>query len=301
MPEDRDVVILFYNTMWGQAHDFSVLDLPPGVRLTADRRYFREAAAVVFHLPNMKWLRLLKKQPGQLWIAWSLESEAHYPRLRDPRFMRQFDLTMTYHQRADVVSSYFVYYGSTDNLRRALCEPPKPKIKGNLVNLFVSGRHDKSGRRTYATELAKYLNIHSYGKLLNNRRIQGDEWRPTKLKIIADYKFTLAFENAATPDYVSEKFFDPLVAGSVPVYLGAPNVADFCPGEHCFINTADFPGPKALAEYLLALDQDDAAYQAYFAWKDQPLRPEFLRMLNEQQEDPLVRLCRKVKKLREPA
>lgn len=295
----NELVILFFNSMWGQSFDFQRLNLSPGVTLTANRWRFREAAAVVFHIPSLNWLFPLKKQAGQLWVAWSLESEAYYPQLCDPRFMSQFDLTMSYHQHADVVTSYFIYYGSTDNLKRALLEPPKPKTEENLVNLFVSSPYDKSGRREYATELMQYLDIHSYGKFLNNRSIQGDLWRPSKLNLIANYKFTLAFENAITPDYVSEKFFDPLVAGSVPVYLGASNVGDFAPGDHCFIKTADFDSPKALAEYLLALNEDDTAYQTYFAWKQKPLRLGFLKMLKEQQEEPFVRLCHKVKAIKQ--
>jgi hypothetical protein len=31
------------------------------------------------------------------------------------------------------------------------------------------------------------------------------------------YKFTLAFENTAQADYVSERWWDALIAGSVPV------------------------------------------------------------------------------------
>jgi hypothetical protein len=182
-----------------------------------------------------------------------------------------------------------------------MLQPSKPKTREKLVNLFVSSPHDKSGRSTYATTLTQYLDIHSYGKFLQNRSLQEDLWRPTKLKIIADYKFTLAFENAMTPDYVTEKFFDPLVAGSVPVYLGAPNVADFAPGDHCFIDVTDFEGPKALAEYLRALDEDEPAYHSYFAWKQHPLRPGFLKMLRDQREDPFVRLCRKVKDLTQAA
>jgi len=295
----NELVILFFNRTWGQPFDFQRLRVPPGVALTDNRWRFREAAAVVFHIPSLNWLYPLKKQVGQLWVAWSLESEAHYPQLCAPRFMSQFDLTMSYHQRSDVVTSYFSYYGSTDNLKRALLEPPKPKTEENFANLFVSSPHDKSGRREYATELMRYLDIHSYGKFLNNRSIQGDLWRPSKLSVIANYKFTLAFENAITPDYVSEKFFDPLVAGSVPVYLGAPNVEDFAPGDRCFINTADFDSPKALAEYLLALNENDSAYQTYFTWKQKPLRPRFLRMLKEQQEEPFVRLCHKVKAIKQ--
>jgi hypothetical protein len=49
---------------------------------------------------------------------------------------------------------------------------------------------------------------------------------------------------------VTENFFKPLVAGSVPVYLGAPNIRELATAEHCFIDTADFEGPAELPAYL---------------------------------------------------
>lgn len=44
------------------------------------------------------------------------------------------------------------------------------------------------------------------------------------LKILAQYKFSLAFENAVCRDYITEKLWRPLVVGSVPVYYGSPAV-----------------------------------------------------------------------------
>jgi hypothetical protein len=126
---------------------------------------------------------------------------------------------------------------------------------------------------------------------MRNKPLASDNGRPSKLEIIAHYKFTLAFENACGQDYVTEKFFDPLVAGSVPVYLGAPNVEDFAPGDQCYINVADFPNPKALAEYLMALGRDDAAYRAYFAWKEKPYRAAFQKLLALSAPDPFAKLC----------
>ena len=67
------------------------------------------------------------------------------------------------------------------------------------------------------------------------------------------------------------------------------------PRDHCYINTADFANPKALGEYLLALHEDAAAYEAYFAWKQRPLRPAFLQFLAGQKEHPFVRLCHSVR------
>jgi alpha-1,3-fucosyltransferase 10 len=138
----------------------------------------------------------------------------------------------------------------------------------------------------------KKVRVDSYGKLLTNRAVAGpDRGGETKLGIISRYKFCLAFENSRSVDYVTEKFFHPLLAGTVPVYRGAPNVGDFAPGEKCFINADDFSGPAALAEYLNYLDGDAVAYREYFAWKSADFSSKFRAMIRTLSPDPLCRLC----------
>lgn len=78
-----------------------------------------------------------------------------------------------------------------------------------------------------------------------------DRWAQ-KIEVIKNYKFTLAFENSNTKDYVTEKFFQCFDAGSIPgfksklrllilvVYLGAPNIDDFSPSDHSVIKVSDF-------------------------------------------------------------
>jgi hypothetical protein len=289
-----ETLILFFNTMWDQPIDPVGETLPTGCRLTTDTRQFADAATVVFHIPSLHELPE-RKPRGQLWVAWSMECDVNYPQLRDPRFMRQFDLTMTYRLDADVVVAYTSYYGDVANLSRALRTRAAPKTRDKLASLFISSGLNRSGRLEYAEELMRYLDVHSYGKVLRNRQIGSpDRNRPTKLDIIAGYKFDLSFENARAKDYVTEKFFDPLVVGTVPVYLGAPNIERFAPGDRCFINTADFPEPKELATYLMHLHHDDAAYAAYFSWKDRPFRPAFRTLMTGQEVPPFARLCRVV-------
>lgn len=73
-----------------------------------------------------------------------------------------------------------------------------------------------------------------------------------KVKILSRYKFYLAFENLAVDDYVSEKIFEGLFAGTVPVYRGASTISRFMPSNDSFINANDMT-PKALSELLLSL------------------------------------------------
>jgi hypothetical protein len=84
----------------------------------------------------------------------------------------------------------------------------------------------------------------------------------------------------------------------VPVYLGAPNVARFAPGDDCFIDAAAFPEPRELARHLLALRADPAAYAQLLAWKQRPLRAGFLALAERVRENPWQRLCREVARRR---
>lgn len=279
--------------MWGQPLLTAKLKLPDNYCLSTDIRLLSKAVAVVFHLPSFHPRRIfdnsIRKKKGQLWVAWSMECEVHYPQLSSPPFMNFFDLKMTYHQDADIVVPYY-----RAELKDLLRMPEIGKKTGKNVNAFISSSHDKSGRIALLKKLMKHIDVHSYGNLFQNKMIKNDTGQASKMETIAQYKFTLAFENAIARDYVTEKFYDPLVSGSVPVYLGAPNINDFAPGSNCFINVSEWKGPEALSEYLLFLFSNDSEYQRYFNWKRKPFHEHFLRLLEQQKEHPFVRLCKKI-------
>lgn len=288
----KPVLILYYDTQWGSP--LPRVELPDGFELTADRSRYAEAQVVIFHIPEWKWKpRLLfpHKREGQLWVAWSMECEENYPRLQDPDFMRMFDVTMTYRLDSDLPLLYIMSQGPLEETLARLVTPPQVKTAPVPAVSFISSRINHSKRREYTRALMRHLRVDSYGKFLNNARIRQDRGRPSKMETIARYAFTLAFENAIGRDYVTEKFYDPLIMGSLPVYLGAPNVDDFAPGEHCFVNVADFSGPRELAEYLQSLLDDAAAYNAYFEWKKKPLRPAFLELVTPYRQPGTRRLC----------
>jgi hypothetical protein len=272
------------------------LQLPDGATITEDRGRIRHADAVIFHIPSLDWFFYRRKAANQIWVAWSQECEQHYSRLSNPRFMKQFDLTMTYHPDADVMHSYI-----PEELINRSMPAPAPGGHEHLSCSFISGWADRSGRMEYLKRLAERMDVHQYGRC-GDRAIVNDQGRPSKLSTCSRYKFSLAFENAIAPDYVTEKLYEPLVAGSVPVYLGAPNVARLAPREDCFINAADFSGPDELAGYLLELDRDELAYARYLNWREQPYAAEFSALCERNRTHPLVRLCKRLITMRtEPA
>ncbi len=282
----RPLILLYnYNSAWGQWPDLTGA-VDRECEFTTDRRRLPEARAVVFHLPTLTGIERVAKYPGQLWVAWGMESVVTCPRLGDPAFMRHFEIEMTYRRDADVWTPYL-----NPNVSAALLRPPRPKTAAAPAVYLQSSRFNASGRVQYVAELMKRMKVHSYGAVLHNRDWPtADTGRDAKLELIAGYKFTLAFENSISRDYVTEKLYDPLIAGSVPVYLGAPNAADLAPADPCFIDAAGFDGPAALAAHLNILAEDDLAYERYLAWKTRGPDARFLRLVETLERGPFDRL-----------
>jgi hypothetical protein len=292
-PALRPPLILFYNRAYPSLAHLNKLDCGEACEFTFDVERLPEAAAVVFHIPTLRGLRLPPKRPGQLWIAWSLESDVNYPELADPAFMRQFEITMSYRRDATVWHPYF-----GPEIADALLAPPQPKTETSPVVHFRSSPIDRCGRTEYAAALMRRIKVDSYGKILHNRDMPGpDTGWDTMIPTTARYKFALVLENSIAEDYVSDKFYCALVAGSVPIYRGAPNVAVFAPAEHAFIDAADFAGPAELAAYLNWLNEHEDAYQEYFAWKRTGLSTGFRELVEAARGDPFCRLCAHLRRM----
>jgi hypothetical protein len=53
----------------------------------------------------------------------------------------------------------------------------------------------------------------------------------SKFELLSKYQFCLCFENMNMDGYITEKIFDCLYAGCIPLYLGAPDILDYVPAE----------------------------------------------------------------------
>ncbi len=259
--------------------------------VTLDHTRFSHADAVLFHLPNMAMDSIPPtKTPGQIWIGMSMESDANYPLQCDSEFMRHFDVRMNFRRDCDVPLLYF-----DSALIPHLQNYPTEKKQRGRAAFFASNDFALNNRFEWAAELMEHMPVDSYGKSQNNCQLKfTDSGRMTKLETIREYDFYLAFENSNCIDYVSEKMFDGLISGTVPVYLGAPNVDDYLPGNNCIIKATDFANGADLAKFLLEVSADRQRYSEYLKWKNEPLRPDFLTLVHERDEEPLRRLCAKL-------
>ncbi|MHA4894105.1 glycosyltransferase family 10 domain-containing protein [Pedobacter sp. PWIIR3] len=84
-----------------------------------------------------------------------------------------------------------------------------------------------------------------------------------KAEVLAQYNFSLCFENANNFEgYITEKIFDSLMAGTIPIYKGASNISEYIP-SNCFINYNDFNSVAEMHKFLARLtDEDIKGYQA---------------------------------------
>ena len=68
------------------------------------------------------------------------------------------------------------------------------------------------------------LESHTFGKG-RQRELQN------KIDGLRDYRYSIAIENSRIPSYITEKYYDCIIAGCVPVYYGAPNIDDYFPAN----------------------------------------------------------------------
>lgn len=99
------------------------------------------------------------------------------------------------------------------------------------------------------------------------------------LHFIAKYKFVIAFENAICDDYITEKLWRPLMAGSVPIYQGSPSVEVFLPNKNSAILAKNFASPAELAKYIKKVNQDDTLYKTFLEHKSGKIENTFLKEL----------------------
>jgi hypothetical protein len=156
----------------------------------------------------------------QVAIGATMESAARIPRLDNLTFMNQFHVKATYRLSSDIPT---VYWDRTFAKQLTSIAPLDYKDKLSAVAYVNSHCNAPSGRNKIVGQLMELLGstlpVHGLGKCLHNT--DGAEKYPFRRHhgLLRQYRFCIAMENSLSPDYVSEKVYMALAAGSVNVHL----------------------------------------------------------------------------------
>lgn len=129
--------------------------------------------------------------------------------------------------------------------------------KTEFCSFVVSNGNAVSLREDAFYALSAYKKVNSGGRYKNNVGLPNGV--PDKLEFQKKHKFALAFENTASPGYLTEKIVQAYAAQTVPIYWGDPHVGKMF-NPKSFINVADFNSLDQVVEYVKMVDNDDALY-----------------------------------------
>jgi len=186
-----------------------------------------------------------------------------------------FQACMTPQFSSDVPVPYLSYHDF--GLMKPVSSSPRPW----LASAYISNCGYYK-RNMMVNDLVKLTQarVRSYGRCVPSGHPEPDtpgasNGQGKKLAVLELNKFSLAFENSESEDYVTEKFFGSLCSGSVPVVIGAPNVKFFAPDttpypyeSKALLFSPDFgDDSKRIAELMMELDANKAAYDELLKWK----------------------------------
>eukprot|EP00668_Euglena_longa_P029610 GGOE01036968.1.p1 GENE.GGOE01036968.1~~GGOE01036968.1.p1 ORF type:complete len:394 (+),score=94.58 GGOE01036968.1:19-1200(+) len=158
-----------------------------------------------------------------------------------------------------------------NSTKYGLWKKPDPRLRRKGVAAVISNCGQGFERRTALLKsLMRHIRVDSYGRCEHNAEFEGlanqvKGWEKQKIAMLTQYRALLAWENTQDENYVSEKVFQALMAGVVPVYWGAPDVEDFVPRGMILNANAYTPETMhQLARELERLQNDDAFFLSFF-------------------------------------
>lgn len=137
------------------------------------------------------------------------------------------------------------------------------KEKTKFCNFIYSNAlaHPMRDKLFYA--LSKYKKVDALGTHLKNVEIKNtrydSNWEKMSVELKKPYKFSIAAENAQFKGYTSEKIITSMLANTIPIYFGDPDVAKLF-NSKSFINVSDYACLEDVVKRVKEIDTNDDLY-----------------------------------------
>lgn len=155
-----------------------------------------------------------------------------------------------------------------DNKKLDITDPFNRKFCSAVIS---NGLNADPRRIEFMQKLHQRKPIDSIGKCFNTmnctlearpafaENLDTSVTNPSKIAFIKDYKFNLAMENSCINGYVTEKITDAYLAQTIPIYFGAPDIADEF-DINSFIDILSFKTFDDAIDKILDINTDQIKY-----------------------------------------
>lgn len=280
-----------YKDKWyGESHPKAIVNISPKITIKNSIGFNRdEPCDIPCHYTTgsgpvdatVYELRGRRAPPSGISVYMQMEGEHYYP-----IDTTGWTVENTYRWSSPLLKPYFEwihYHGKTDIQSKRVAPDA---IDG--ISFLARNCGSRNHREQVVKDLIQQVRVDSMSSCLHNHDKPGTD---DKIDIMKRYKFHAAFENGNVRDYVTEKVYLALAAGTVPIYLGAPNIDEFVP-KGSIIRVDSFENTAALAQHVQECIANETLYQSYHEWRDRPLNSEFVERFAFTNVSTECRTCR---------
>ena len=196
---------------------------------------------------------------------------------------------------------WMIYFLSPDNKHRTNSEgtwysvdsfmeqlTKRPNFESRTTFMSLVSRHDNRGngkglRKKALEAFSQISSVDSAGQFEQNTQILQEKFKNNIEQYLQTCRFNICFENTNAPGYVTEKLFQSLLNGAIPIYWGSFGAveSDILTGNG--IITFDPRNPKAAIELVQKIETDVDFREHFLA---QPkLKPDAKKNIQKTFED----------------
>uniref|UniRef100_A0A0N5A712 Fucosyltransferase n=1 Tax=Parastrongyloides trichosuri TaxID=131310 RepID=A0A0N5A712_PARTI len=268
---------------------------PINCEFTRDKKLFSKSDGVVFHFADIAPDDIPKKAfPEQKFVYFSLESPFSTIGRYSPK--NYFNWLMSYNNKSDVTFEYGSKWIETDTkvVKHNYTDKVLSTKKNEGIIGYISNCYTNSARGQIIDKLKKHINVTVYGKCTNLHDGCKVEDYNCEEKIINNYYFFFALENAVCNNYITEKYWKRYTFDSVPIVMKRHIYTDVGIPNSSFIAVDDFKSSLDMSNYLKYLITNPKEYMKYFEHRNSNWK-----VIESEKYDLVNGICNLCTKLRE--
>lgn len=196
--------------------------------------WVKEDGAATFYIDRTLAEARIDKRPGPK-FGWLLESKFITPQIVDnvkihlDRYLEVFDLIFTHNRELLALDDKFKWVPA----QGFWIQEPKFHEKTRLVSMITSNKRMCQGHIDRLEWVEKFKDkIDLYGRGFNEIKYKEEG--------LCDYMYSIAIENGQYETYYTEKLLDCFATGTIPIYLGAPDIGNHFNSDGIITLTDDF-------------------------------------------------------------